>query len=109
MVDHNQKRVKAREGWQVSDEVTRDLLEGLRGKGLDRSERWNSGVGVQLVLLAGSAPFNIMLDELDKIRPPKFSSDKLASLEVTQVASGSVVMITADNGLLKCIILGNIM
>ena len=46
MVDHNQERIKASRGWQVGDEVTRDLLEGSRGKGMDRSERWNSGVGV---------------------------------------------------------------
>ena len=43
MVNHNQERVKAREGWQVSDEVTRDLLEGSGDEGVDRSEGWDSG------------------------------------------------------------------
>ena len=35
MVDHDQKRVKARGGWKVSDEITRDLLKGSRDKGPD--------------------------------------------------------------------------
>ena len=46
MVDHNQERVKARGYRQVSDEVARDLLEGSRGKKLDRGERWNGGMGI---------------------------------------------------------------
>ena len=46
MVNHNQERVKARGHWQVSDKVAKDLLEGSRGKGLDRSKRWDSGVDV---------------------------------------------------------------
>ena len=44
MVNHDQERVKTRGGQQVSDKVTRDLLERARGKEFDRSERWNSGV-----------------------------------------------------------------
>ena len=46
MVNHNQERVKAREDQKVSDEITRDLLKGSRGKGPDGGERWDSGVGV---------------------------------------------------------------
>ena len=46
MVNHNQERVKARGYRQVSDEVARDLLEGSRGKKLDRGERWNGGMGI---------------------------------------------------------------
>ena len=46
MVNHNQERVKARGGWQVGDQITRDLLERLRGEGADRSEEWDGGVDV---------------------------------------------------------------
>ena len=46
MVDHDQERVKAGGGWQVSDQVTRDLLKRLKGEGVDRSEGWNGGVGI---------------------------------------------------------------
>ena len=46
MVNHNQKRVKARGDWKVSDEIARDLLKGSRGKGPDGGERWDSGVGI---------------------------------------------------------------
>ena len=44
MVDHDQQRVKARGGREVSDQVARDLLEGARGKGFNGSEQGNSGV-----------------------------------------------------------------
>ena len=46
MVNHNQERVKARGGWQVSDQVTRDLLERLGGEEADGSEGGNGGMGV---------------------------------------------------------------
>ena len=35
MVNHNQQRVKARGCGEVGDEVTRDLLEGVRCMGFD--------------------------------------------------------------------------
>ena len=46
MVNHNQKRVKARGDQKVSDEIARNLLKGSKGKRLDGGERWDSGVGV---------------------------------------------------------------
>ena len=46
MVDHDQQRVKTRGGGEVGDEVTRDLLEGMRGMGPDQGERGNGGVCV---------------------------------------------------------------
>ena len=46
MVDHNQQRVKARGSKEVGDQVTGDLLEGMRGVGLDRGERGDGGVCV---------------------------------------------------------------
>ena len=101
MVDHNQKKVKARGYWQVSDKVAQDLLEGLRGERSDRSERWDGGVGVQLVLLAGGISFNILSDKLGETRPPEFSCDELASFKVTWVASSFMVMAVVDYGSLK--------
>ena len=35
MIDHDQERVKARGGGEVSDEVTRDLLEWARSMRFD--------------------------------------------------------------------------
>ena len=58
--------------------------------------------------MAGGTPFNITLDELGKTRPPEFSSNKLMSLEVIQVASGFVIMTMVNNGSLKCVVWGNI-
>ena len=46
MVDHNQQGIKTRGGREVSDKVTRDLLKGARGMGLDWSQRRDGGVGV---------------------------------------------------------------
>ena len=46
MVNHNQERVKARGGWQVSDQVTRDLLERLEDEEADGSEGGNGGVDI---------------------------------------------------------------
>ena len=63
---------------------------------MDRSERWNSGVGAQLVLLVGSASFNILSDKLGEIRPPEFSCNKLVSFEITWVASSFMVMAVVD-------------
>ena len=46
-----------------------------------------------------STAFNIFLHELCEIRPPKFGSDELASLEVTRVASSLVVVATDKDGM----------
>ena len=46
MVDHDQQRIKARGSREVSDEVTRDLLEGAQCVGLDQGEQRNSEVCV---------------------------------------------------------------
>ena len=46
MVNHDQQRIKAKGGGEIGDEVTRDLLEGARGVGLDWSERGDGGVCV---------------------------------------------------------------
>ena len=104
IVDHNQERVKVRGDQKVSDEIARNLLKGLRGKGLDGSERQDGGVGIQLVLLAGGTFFNILLDKLCKTRPLEFCCDKLMGFKVSWVTSSLMVMTLVDNGLLKCII-----
>ena len=35
MVDHDQKRVKARGDWEIGDKITGNLLEGMRSGGFD--------------------------------------------------------------------------
>ena len=44
MVDHDQKRVEATERWEVSDEITGDLLEQASGNRANRSKGGNGGV-----------------------------------------------------------------
>jgi hypothetical protein len=43
MVDHDQKRIEAVRKREVSDKVTGQLLEGTRGRGLNRGERGTVG------------------------------------------------------------------
>ena len=79
MVNHDQKGIKAGGRWEVSDEVTHDLLEGAGGRGANGVERGNGRMGVGLVLLAGRAAFDVLPDIGSKTRPPKFSHDELMS------------------------------
>ena len=53
-------------------------------------------MGVQLILLAGGTPFNIALDELDKIGPLEFRCNKLTGFKVTWVANSFMVMAMVD-------------
>ena len=46
MVDHNQQRIKVRGSREVSDQVARDLLEGVRGMEFNQSEQGDGGVCV---------------------------------------------------------------
>ena len=46
IVNHDQQRVETRGGREIGDEVTGDLLEGVRGAGPDQSEWGNSGMHV---------------------------------------------------------------
>ena len=46
VVNHNQQTIKAGRDREVGDQVARDLLEEVRGVGLNWSEWWDSGVGV---------------------------------------------------------------
>jgi len=75
MVYHNQERIEAGGGGEVGDKIARDLLERPRGRGLNWSERWDSGVRVGFVLLADAAAFNILADVRSEARPSKLSGN----------------------------------
>ena len=75
MVDHDQERVKARGDREIGDEITRDLLEGVRGDGFDGGQRGYSRVRVNLILLAKGTALHISVDEGGESGPPKFSGD----------------------------------
>ena len=101
MVDHDQQRVKARRKRKVGDQITGDLLEGVRCVGHDQGERRDSGVGVCLVLLACGTAFDIFAHKLCKARPPKLHGDELASLEISGVTGGFVIMTAGEDGVTK--------
>ena len=70
MVYHDHERIEARGGREIRDKVTRDLLEGARGDGLDGGEGRHGGVRVNLILLAKGAALDISVDERSKAGPP---------------------------------------
>ena len=108
MVDHDQQRIKARGSREVGDQVTRDLLEGTRGMRLDWGEWGDSGVCVQLVLLASGTAINVLAHELCETQPLEFRSDELASLEVSRVTSGLVVVAAGKDGPAEGVLRGDI-
>ena len=55
----------------IGDEINRELSEGERNRGQDQTERRNSRMGVNLVLLANSTTCNEMLDKSGKAQPPE--------------------------------------
>ena len=69
MADHDQERIEGQGRRKVHEKVIEDLLEGVSTRGLDWSEGGYSGVSIRLVLLAGGAPFHILLDPLSRARP----------------------------------------
>ena len=71
MVNHDHDRIKPRREWEVGDEVNRELFEGERNGGRDWTERGNSGMSVDLVLLANSTTRNEVFDKSGKTRPPE--------------------------------------
>ena len=104
MVDHNQKRVKARGRGKVGDKVTGDLLEGTGCKGANGGERGNGGMCVSLILLTGSTALNMR----GQAGPPELNGDELVSFQVTRVASSFVIMATLEDGVVKGFIIGDI-
>ena len=83
-------------------------MKEVRGMGFDWSEQRDDGVSVELVLLAHGAAFNILAHKVCKAQPPEFSSNELASLEVTEVSDSHVVMTVDENGVTEGILWGNI-
>ena len=108
MVDHNQQRIETRGGREVGDKVARDLLEGARGVGFNWGEQQDGGVSVGFVLLACGTAFNVFVHKLYKIRPPKFRGNKLASLEITRVAGGLMVVAADEDELTEGVLWRNV-
>ena len=71
MVDHNHNRIKPGRKREISDEIDRELLEGERDSGRDWTQRRNSRMSVDLVLLANSTTHDEMLDKGGKAQPPE--------------------------------------
>ena len=108
MVNHNQQRVKARGGGEVSDEATRDLLEGARGAGLDQGKQRDGGVCVGLVLLAHGTALNVLSHELCETQPSELCSDELANIEVTRVASSLMIVALSKDRVAEEVVWRNI-
>ena len=108
MVDHDQQRIEAGGKGEVSDEVTRDLLEGARCMGFDRGERGNSGVHVGLILLAQGTAFNVLLHELCETWPPEFRGDELVGFEISWVTGGFMIMASSKNRVVERVLWGDV-
>ena len=96
VVHHNQERVKTRGGGKVSDEVTKNLMEGERGGGGNGSGRRSGGVRIRFVLLTSGAASNEGANIGGEAWPPKLGGDQLASFEETGMAHGGMVMTAAE-------------
>ena len=108
MVDHDQKGIKTIGKGKVSDEITRDLLEGAGAGGRNRVERGSRRMGVDLMLLARGTPTDITPNVGGEARPPKLRGNKLASFEDTRVASSGVVMVASHDGVAQARVSGDI-
>ena len=97
VVHHDQERVKTHGGGKVGDEVTRDLTEGERGGGGNRSGGRSGGVRICLVLLTSGAASNEGANIGGEARPSKLGGDQLASFEETRMAHGGMVMTAAED------------
>ena len=108
VVDHDQKGIEARRRGEVGDKVTGDLLEGAGGGGVNGGERWNGGVGVGFVLLAGGTAFNILADIGGEAGPPKFRRDELSGFQVAGVAGTLMVVATLEDSVAEGFIVGDV-
>ena len=70
VVDHNQDRIKTRQGRKISDEVDGELAEGERSGGWDGMESRRGGVSINLVLLADCTAIDKVFDKGGKTGPP---------------------------------------
>ena len=73
MVDDNHNRIKCGGDSEISDEVDRKLFERERDSGRNWTERRNSRMSVNLVLLANSAARDKMFDKGGQARPPEIT------------------------------------
>ena len=71
MDNHDHNRIKSQGERKVGDEINRELFEGKRDSGQDWTKRGNSGMSVDLVLLANCAAHNEVLDKGGKTWPPE--------------------------------------
>ena len=85
MVDHDHNRIKPRREGEVGDEVNRELFEGERNGGQDRTESGHSRMSVDLVLLANSTTHNEMFDKSGKAWPPEVMLNNRLGVEDSHV------------------------
>ena len=97
MVDHDQKGVKTIRKGQVSDQITRDLLEGAGARGWNGKEQGTRQVCIDFILLTRGTPTDILTDKGCKAQPPEFQGNKLASFENTRMTSRRVVMVAGND------------
>ena len=86
MVDHDHYRIKSGGKREIGDEVDRRLFERESDGGQDWTERGNSRMSVNLVLLANSATCNEMLDKGREAWPPEVMLKDRLSVEDPHVA-----------------------
>ena len=87
MVNHDQNTVQTGGGnWKICDHITRDLLKWAEGGGQDRSEPWDSQVGVNLVSLASGTAGDKSGDKGGQTRPPIVMLNQVNSAEITAMA-----------------------
>ena len=88
MVDHDQKRIKARRKREIGNEVDRELLEGAGTGGGERGKGGHCGVCVDLHLLAKSTPGDKLADERGHTGPPVVLRQQRISAEEAPMARG---------------------
>ena len=87
MIDHNHDRVQMIDWREVSDEVDREILEGVRafeGKG---SDGWDHRIGEDLVHLAHCTAGNIFPDISGKAGPPVIFGKEDDGVKMTTMAT----------------------
>ena len=76
--------------------------------GSNQGEWRNSGICVQLVLLARDTALDVFVHELHKTWPPELHSNELMGLEIPWVASGFVIMTVGKDRTVEGVLQGNI-
>ena len=98
MVDHDQKRIKARGSREICDKIAGDLLKRARGDGFNGRKGGYGGVRVNLVLLAKGTALDIAVDEGSKTRPPELGGDQLSGFQEAGVSGGLVIVAARKDG-----------